>query len=247
MMGIDLPQENAGSTSPDERRTPRNTEYSVEEAAEIISRVHRYLNNMEDAHLKRKWYIGHILMHTDHTRGLRVRTVTAISSLLRGRYHIRAGRTTLLECEKLNVVFESDFARFERWLQDRRSITNRPVYWKDVQRVCLRGPSIPGVVSLLPLDAIAPSPRSEAYLGFVRGHDCVVCGRTAVPHRILGSNEAGSTPSDFSAIPLCTLHQAELRRRGRESFQDRHRVNLFDVAFNLLHRHLTGEWVSMWL
>ncbi len=226
---------------------PPQTAYSVEEATEVISRIHRYLESLEDTRLKLKWYIGYVLVHADSSQTSRKSLVPAVSKLLWERHRIHTDQSMLYECERLHVVFEGSYRRFERWIDEREAILNRPIYWKDVQMVCLRGTSTPSILSLLAQDTEASVPRSAAYLRYVGTHDCVVCGRTAEPHTAIGEPDVGVKPSDFAVIPLCNLHEAELRRRGRESFQHRHRVNLSEVAFNLLHRHITGQWVTMWL
>lgn len=61
-------------------------------------------------------------------------------------HQIRASRSILYECEKLNVVFGGDFSAFEDWIAETKAFKKRPVYWSDVREYCLGGRSNPDVI-----------------------------------------------------------------------------------------------------
>ena len=93
-------------------------------------------------------------------------------------------------------------------------------------------------------DALA-IPRSEEYTAFVRNHPCLVCRRPADSHHAFGRSGIGLKSSDFTCVPLCRVHHIELHRTHRAAFEADHQVDLMEVAYNLLHRYLTGTWATM--
>lgn len=103
--------------------------------------------------------------------------------------------------------------------------------------------SIAGMLILA--SAMPGTPRCEEYVEFVRSHPCIVCARPSESHHAFGRRGVSVKPSDFTCVPLCHAHHDELHRSGRVSFEQFHRVNLVEVAFNLLHNFLTGTWVSL--
>ena len=64
---------------------------------------------------------------------------------------------------------------------------------------------------------------------FVRSHACCVCDRPGPsdPHHH-PSRGAGGTSADL--VPLCRAHHNEFHRRGAETFQAEHGVDLKRVA-----------------
>ncbi|MEX0746676.1 MAG: hypothetical protein WD275_01665 [Rhodothermales bacterium] len=88
-------------------------------------------------------------------------------------------------------------------------------------------------------------PRDDQYLEFVRQHPCAVCRRPGEAHHAFGERGAGIKASDFATIPLCRDHHSELHAMGRASFERIYDLDMAEVAFNLLHRFLTGAWVTL--
>lgn len=102
------------------------------------------------------------------------------------------------------------------------------------------------VAGLLILSSGLPAtPRSEEYLAFVRSHPCAVCKKPADSHHAFGRRGIGSKSSDYTCVPLCRGHHAELHKSGRRPFERDYDIDLVEVAFNLLHRYLTGAWATM--
>lgn len=88
------------------------------------------------------------------------------------------------------------------------------------------------------------TPRSEKYLQFVASYSCLVCGQISEPHHAIGKRGTGLKPSDFGCVPLCRAHHDDFHRVGRRPFEDRYDVNLAESALNLLHRYVTGSWLT---
>lgn len=94
-------------------------------------------------------------------------------------------------------------------------------------------------------DTSGRSPRSSEYLTFVGSYPCVVCAHPAEPHHALGRRGVGVKPSDFGCVPLCRAHHNEFHGRGPQTFEMQYDVNLAEIALNLLHRYVTGCWLTM--
>jgi hypothetical protein len=92
--------------------------------------------------------MGFVFAHTRSDSESRRQLIDEISDRLWRECRIRASRTVLYECEKLYVVLDGDFHRFEKWMDDTRALLNRPAYWSDVQRDLLGGRSNPNVIGL---------------------------------------------------------------------------------------------------
>ena len=89
------------------------------------------------------------------------------------------------------------------------------------------------------------TPRSDEYLEFVRSHPCAVCKKPADSHHAFGRRGIGVKSSDYTCVPLCRVHHIELHRTHRRQFESDYQIDLVEVAFNLLHRYLTGLWATM--
>lgn len=76
-----------------------------------------------------------------------------------------------------------------------------------------------------------------AHLSWIRRQPCCVpdCGLIPIhAHHVRAAATAGTAlkPSDRDTVPLCYFHHAELHRRGVETFQAEHGVDLgVEVAF----------------
>lgn len=78
------------------------------------------------------------------------------------------------------------------------------------------------------------------YLDFVRLHRCVVwpgCRRRGEAHHLTTRGAGGG---DYSAVPLCREHHAQIHNVGRSQFEDAHNLNLWEQAANLLGIYLEG-------
>lgn len=93
-------------------------------------------------------------------------------------------------------------------------------------------------------EGIPRTPRSGKYLQFVASYPCLVCGRISEPHHAIGRRGTGLKPSDFGCVPLCRAHHDNLHNMGRRPFEDRYDVDLAESALNLLHRYVTGSWLT---
>lgn len=77
--------------------------------------------------------------------------------------------------------------------------------------------------------------RSQAHCNFVRSHECSVPGCDGRPievaHVRRGSGAGiGQRPHDFFTLSLCREHHSEQHRIGEQSFEDRHGINMSDLA-----------------
>ena len=76
--------------------------------------------------------------------------------------------------------------------------------------------------------------RSEKYKKYIRSLPCVICNYPAseAHHvRIDGNAGTGMKPSDTYCVPLCPLHHAELHQFGKDTFFDRHGINVYKLLF----------------
>lgn len=120
--------------------------YKIDEAVAVIGEIHRQLEAIEDYRLKLKWWIGHVLTHTEYERRKRTEMVTYIAERLQSEFSIRARRTVLYESAKLYEAFAGDFLQFSRWIEDQKRLRSRPVYWYDVEKLVLGGRHNPDVI-----------------------------------------------------------------------------------------------------
>ncbi|MEX2399637.1 MAG: hypothetical protein WD423_02625 [Rhodothermales bacterium] len=91
------------------------------------------------------------------------------------------------------------------------------------------------------------TPRSAEYVRFVASYPCLACGRPSDAHHALGRGGTGTKPSDFGCIPLCREHHIALHQSGARSFERFYHVSLVEVALNLIHKFITGSWLTMHL
>jgi hypothetical protein len=87
--------------------------------------------------------------------------------------------------------------------------------------------------------------RSRAYLEWIRGLACAVCGRPPSPFlqieaahtSVLGARGLAQKSSDFSTIPLCFWHHRGDRdsyhRLGERAFAQRHGIDLGKLVLAL--------------
>jgi hypothetical protein len=266
--------------------------FSVDEAVELIHRIHLQLESIEDYRLKLKWWMGFVLVHTEHRRRERQKTIDLIAERLDRERGIRARRSTLYQCLKLYEGLSGDYRRYRDWIRGRKMALGRPVFWYDVVEGLLGGPSNPNVIgreeaderdyraaeraieaieriilraaegneeaagvlegirqSVIGLLLIARAPvsvpRSEEYLRYVATFGCLVCGRPSDAHHAVGRRGMGQKASDFGCVPLCRIHHMEVHNTGRPTFERRYDVCLVETAFNLLHRYVTGAWITL--
>ena len=268
--------------------------YSIESAVDLILKIHRQLECIEDYRLKLKWWMGFVMAHIDVPRGSRTESVDLVVARLRSERGIQASKTVLYQCARLYEVLSGDYLKYLHWIETRKRAFGRPVYWYDVVNDILGGRNNPDVIgeeaadevdyrdveramlafdnlieraaagneeaagvleayrqslaSLVFLERTSNTiPRSDVYLQFVSSHGCIVCRGPSDAHHALGKRGVGIKPSDFGTVPLCRRHHDELHRVGRRSFELVHRVSLAETALNLLHRFITGTWITMQL
>ena len=77
--------------------------------------------------------------------------------------------------------------------------------------------------------------KNPEYLQFVREHGCAICGQYANPHHLITRGAGGS---DYMAIPLCDPHHIEIHRIGWMAFQEKHKIDLWQVCAKILQ-----DWV----
>lgn len=123
---------------------PPCTTHTLNEAVDLIRRIHIGLESAEDFRLRLKWCIGLVIASTDRSYGTSL--VELLSQRLWSDFKIRAGKSSLYECEKLFEIFQGDHSAYERWIEEAKIQLHRPIYWSDVQRNCLGGHSNPDVI-----------------------------------------------------------------------------------------------------
>lgn len=119
---------------------------SKEESIELLSRLHREMEAVDDYILRLRWCMGLILAHTHRPYGLGGQIIESIITSLWNDHQIRASRTLMYECERLYRVFGGRFSDFMRWVAEQKVLLGRPVYWSDIRRLCLGGRNNPDVI-----------------------------------------------------------------------------------------------------
>lgn len=146
---------------------------------------------------------------------------------------------------------EADFRDAERGIEAIEKIMLRAAEGSEEAAGVVEGirQSIVGLVLLAHSPATtnlpAKTPRSTDYLRFVASHGCLACGRDAEPHHAVGRRGTGVKPSDFGCVPLCRTHHRQLHQSGPRCFEEFHNVSMNEVALNLLHRFVTGRWLTI--
>lgn len=278
--------------------SPPAETFTIDDALARIATIQDALQSIEDIRLRLKWCLGFVLAHTDRPRGSANSVVDEIASRLREERDIRTNKADLYRCERVYRSFAGDFARFTAWIDDRKSLFERPVYWSDVLEHVIGGRNNPDVIgreaanrndlldverSIEKLEKIVirayqdddesagavqgirqstegmrmlhhhtqessrnqTTLRDEEYIQFVHSHGCMICNMPAEAHHAFGERGTRIKSSDYTCIPICTMHHRELHSRGHRTFLDLYAVDVFEVAFNLVHRFMTGRWVSM--
>jgi hypothetical protein len=77
--------------------------------------------------------------------------------------------------------------------------------------------------------------RSRAHLDWVRGHHCSVPGCQLMPIEVAHVRKGagagmGFKPSDALTLSLCREHHSEQHRKGEETFERTHGINLMRLA-----------------
>lgn len=89
--------------------------------------------------------------------------------------------------------------------------------------------------------------RSPGHLAWVRGHCCAAeseaChGKIQAAHVRTGTDGGmGVKPSDRYAIPLCAGHHGEQHQCGETTFEQRHKINMLQLADDLWARSPHGR------
>jgi len=83
--------------------------------------------------------------------------------------------------------------------------------------------------------------RSEKYLKFIRKQPCIICGHYETQaHHIRFANNSGISkkPSDSWTISLCPLHHAEFHQMGRDTFYERHGIDIYRELFLTIKKYI---------
>jgi len=77
------------------------------------------------------------------------------------------------------------------------------------------------------------TPRSKAYLDYIRSLSCCVCQyRPTEPHHA-STGGTGMKGSDYDTIPMCRLHHAEYHQFGKVTFYHSHGIDLLALIQRL--------------
>ena len=91
-----------------------------------------------------------------------------------------------------------------------------------------------------------PKPKriiDDKYREFVCKHPCCAprCFNPSEPHHLITKGAGGH---DYFCVPLCRNHHQEIGDCGRETFQKRHDINLWEVTTKLLVEWGTDKIVN---
>jgi hypothetical protein len=91
------------------------------------------------------------------------------------------------------------------------------------------------------MTAMYPKPKrmvDPVFMDRVRRIRCAIVGCGSVytdPHHLTSRGAGGS---DYTAIPLCREHHAELHTIGRNRFESRHSVDLWAISARVLAEYI---------
>mgnify|MGYP003127159835 CR=1 FL=1 len=82
---------------------------------------------------------------------------------------------------------------------------------------------------------------TKEYIKYIKSKHCLVCGSTPVdPDHLEHLQMGGSNPQntkDYSCLPFCRIHHRERHDLGNFQFQNKHYIDLWKEAFNLLRSY----------
>ena len=79
------------------------------------------------------------------------------------------------------------------------------------------------------------------YLHHVRSLDCYVCRDSETePHHVLPGG-VGMKGTDFGVVPLCRRHHDDYHNMGKETFQKRYKVNIYEGIIRTLEPYLEEQ------
>lgn len=89
-------------------------------------------------------------------------------------------------------------------------------------------------------------PRSKSYKDWLHLQPCCIHGTLPVDmHHAVGLRGMGQKASDFGAIPLSHDLHMEYHNIGEQSFEKKYNVSMLELAYNYLHKYLTGQWITL--
>ena len=84
--------------------------------------------------------------------------------------------------------------------------------------------------------------QSKKYLDHVRQQPCITCGyRPVEAHhvRLACNSGTGIKPGDVWALPLCKLHHLEYHQIGKDTFFERHGIDVYRELFLIVK-----DWIE---
>lgn len=86
--------------------------------------------------------------------------------------------------------------------------------------------------------------QSLGYLDFIRGKDCLICGKPGEPDHLeevgMGNSRKKLSYRHLSAVPLCRLHHDLRHKWGTYDFEGDHSLNVYREALSLFIEYLSG-------
>ena len=83
--------------------------------------------------------------------------------------------------------------------------------------------------------------KSPKYLEYIRSCPCIICGYKEVDaHHVRhkGSGGTARKPDDYYALPICRLHHLENHQIGKDTFFERHGIDVFQELFRMVSGYL---------
>lgn len=91
--------------------------------------------------------------------------------------------------------------------------------------------------------------ESPHYLAFVRQHPCCVpkCWKRPQASHVVfqGQGKVGSKVDDTQAVPHCEKHHLEYHEIGREAFERKYGLNLYQTIIDLLTEYTVLLWQQL--
>ena len=80
--------------------------------------------------------------------------------------------------------------------------------------------------------------NNPEYLEFIREQRCIICHSSPCEPHHVDTGGVGMKCSDYLTVPLCWTHHKEIHRIGKQTFVEKHRINLYHCISQLMVRWL---------
>ena len=80
--------------------------------------------------------------------------------------------------------------------------------------------------------------KDKAYVAHIKGISCLMFGRNSDPHHVTARGWREVKRNDYTCIPLCRVHHAEIETIGPSKFEEEHNINIWEEVSRLAVKYL---------